>query len=93
MSIPLVIDHFDGAEHVIPAHRPDPADVREKHLRGEGERLQGRGLVTSGPQATEARELTAAISEAQALFISQPKLAPWSRPEPSAKRAGRPRQD
>ena len=33
--------HGAGAEHVVPDHRPQPADVRAEHLRGEGERLQG----------------------------------------------------
>src|SRR5262249_23032075 len=38
-------------EHVVPHHRPEPADIRAEHLRGEGVRLQsgdGEGLSRAG---------------------------------------------
>ena len=38
-------DHGAGAEHLVPADRPQPAEVRAEHLRGQGRRL------STGPPA------------------------------------------
>ena len=57
-------DSRAGAEHLVPAHRPQPADVRAEHLQGEGFGLprgdaedlphEGRGVVRLAPHRAAA---------------------------------------
>ena len=65
--------HGPGAEHLVPGDRPQPADLRAQHLRGEG-----RGLPGGHPQGPPLEAIPVAPRAAGGEVSRAAKKYHWS---------------